>query len=264
MVTPVRLGYTEVMLRHFTLFLVLVLLPFLDACSHLTPSTDKTDKAKLYLQLSADMFAQRNFSKALEFCLQSIEKDPDFAPSYNHLGIIYMETKRFSKSAEAFQQALKLQPQYPEVYNNLGVLMNRQDRFNEAVGYFGQALKMDVYVTPENALTNLGYSYFRLGNFAKAKAHHQRALDMVPDFCLANKNLGDVYAKEKKYPKAVDFYSKALATCPLYEESHYKLGLALIKMGQKNMAKAELEKLVQRHKEGPYVDRSQEVLKFLH
>lgn len=210
------------------------------------------------------MFAQRNFSKALEYGLQSIEIDPAFAPAYNHLGIIYMETKRFLKSEEAFKLALKLQPDYPEVLNNLGVLMNRQDRFNDAIGYLDGALKSNSYVTPENAYTNLGYAYFRLGNIPRAKAYHQRALDIVPDFCLAHKNLGDVFAKEKKFPKAVDYYSKALSICPLYDESHYKLGLALMKTGKKNLAKVELEKLVQRHKTGPYVDRSQEVLKFLH
>ncbi|NBX75837.1 MAG: tetratricopeptide repeat protein [Proteobacteria bacterium] len=242
---------------------VLFCIAFLGACSHFSDSSKERDRAKLYLQLSSDMFAQRNYPKSLEFCLESIQVDPDFAPALNHLGIIYMETKRFNKAEEAFNQALKKQPQYPEVLNNLGVLMNRQDRFSEAVGFFDRALKSDNYVTPENALTNMGYSYFRLGNLTKAKVYHQRALDILPDFCLANKNLGDVYAKDKKFPKAVDFYNKALSTCPLYEESHYKLGLALMKMGQRNMAKNELEKLVQRHKAGPYVDRSQEVLKFL-
>jgi type IV pilus biogenesis/stability protein PilW len=247
-----------------TLVFVGILTILTSSCSHLSQSSDNQEKAKLYLQLSSDMFAQRDFSKALEYCAQSIDSDPDFPAAYNHLGIIYLETKRFTKSEEAFKMALKAQPDYPEVYNNLGVLMNRQDRFQEALSYLDKALKSNLYVTPENALTNMGYSFFRLGNLAKAKAYHQRALDVVPDFCLANKNLGDVYAKEKKYSKSVDCYNKALATCPLYEESHYKLGLALMKLGQKNMAKNEFEKLVQRHKNGPYVDRSQEVLKYLH
>lgn len=237
---------------------------WMGACSHFSESSKEQDKAKLYLQLSSDMFAQRNYSKALEYCLESIQTDSNFYPAYNHLGIIYMETKRFPKAEEAFNQALKKQPDYPEVFNNLGVLMNRQERFSEAVVFFDRALKSDNYLTPENALTNLGYSYFRLGNLVKAKIYHQRALDVLPDFCLANKNLADVYAKEKKFPKAVELYNRSLSTCPLYEESHYKLGLALMKMGQRNMAKNELEKLVQRHKSGPYVDRSQEVLKFLH
>jgi len=235
----------------------------LTSCSHLSETTNKAEKAQLYLQLSSDMFAQRDYSKALEYCHQSLTEKPNFAAAYNHMGIIYMETKRYSKAEEAFKKALDIQPNYPEVLNNFGVLMNRQERFQDAVSYLNQALKADHYITPENALTNLGYSYFRLGKLPKAKAYHQRALDILPDFCLANKNMGDVFAKEKKYSKSIEFYNRALATCPLYEESHFKLGLALMKLGQKNTAKAELEKLVQRHKSGSYVQRSQEVLKYL-
>jgi len=251
------------MLRSLFLSTLSLLIFGLGACSHLTDKSAKTDKAQLYLQLSSDMFAQRNYSKALEYCNQSLEENPDFAAAYNHLGIIFMETKRFTKSEEAFKKALAIQPKYPEVYNNLGVLMNRQERFYEAIQSLNQAIQSDNYVTPENSFTNLGYSYFRLGKLPQAKAYHQKALDILPDFCLANKNMGDVFAKEKKYSKSVEYYNRALATCPLYEESHYKLGLALMKMGQKNTAKAELEKLVQRHQSGAYVERSQEVLKYL-
>jgi superkiller protein 3 len=251
------------MFRVFLLSVSILLLLGLGACSHLSDNSPKTDKAQLYLQLSSDMFAQRNYSKAIEYCNQSIEENPEFAAAYNHLGIILMETKRFSKSEQAFKKALEIQPNYPEVFNNIGVLMNRQERFSEAIQNLNQALRADSYVTPENALTNLGYSYFRLGKLPQAKAYHQKALDVLPDFCLANKNMGDVFAKEKKYSKSADYYNRALATCPLYEESHYKLGLALMKMGQRNTAKAELEKLLKRHKSGAYVQRSQEVLKYL-
>lgn len=251
------------MFKAFLLTVGSLLVLSLGACSHLSGGTSKTDKAQLYLQLSSDMFAQRNYSKAIEYCNQSIDENPEFAAAYNHLGIIYMETKRFSKSEKAFRKALEIQPDYPEVYNNMGVLMNRQERFSEAIQNLNRALKADSYITPENALTNLGYAYFRLGKLPQAKAYHQRALDVLPDFCLANKNMGDVFAKEKKYSKSAAYYNRALATCPLYEESHYKLGLALMKMGQKNTAKAELEKLLQRHKSGAYVQRSQEVLKYL-
>jgi len=263
MVSSLCVRYTEGMSQLKFIGFVSVVIGLLTSCSHLSNSPQEKEKTKLYLQLSSDMFAQRNFPKALEYCYQSLEIDPEFAPAYNHLGIIYMETKRFSKSEEAFKTALKLSPNYPEVYNNLGVLMNRQDRYQEAITYFDKALKNDGYITPENALTNMGYSYYRLGNIAKAKSYHQKALNIVPEFCLANKNMGDTYAKEKKFQRAVDSYSKALATCPLYEESHYKLGLALMKMGQKNVAKNQFEKLISRHKSGPYVDRSQEVLKYL-
>ncbi|MBI4405444.1 MAG: tetratricopeptide repeat protein, partial [Deltaproteobacteria bacterium] len=96
------------------------------------------------------------------------------------------------------------------------------------------------------------------------RLYHQKALDLMPQFCLAAKNLGDAYAKEKNYTQAVEYFQKAITNCPLYQESQYKLGMAYMKMGQKNVARGYLEKLIEKHKDGPYVERSQEVLKYLH
>ena len=190
--------------------------------------------------------------------------DPDMAAAYNHLALIYMEMKRYQKSEEAFQKALVIQPLYPEVFNNYGVLLNREEKYADAIKLFEKALADEVYQTPENAYTNLGYAYFKMGNLLKAKAYHEKALDVAPQFCLASKNMGDVYAKEKNFSRAADYFQRAVTNCPLYQESQYKLGLALMKMGQKTVARAELEKLIFRHKTGPYVERSTEVLKYLH
>ena len=75
--------------------------------------------------------------------------------------------------------------------------------------------------------------------------------------------MGDVYAREKNFAKAAEYFEKAVTHCPLYQESEYKLGLVLMKLGQRDTAKTRLEKLVKRHRTGPYVDRSNEVLKYL-
>src|SRR5690606_32677988 len=127
------------------------------------------------------------------------------------------------KSEESFRKALELQPRYPEVQNNLGVLYNRQDRFKDALPYFQMALSDDSYITPENAYTNMGYAYYRLGKYREALENHQKALDVAPLFCLASKNMADVYAKQKAFPNAARYYEKAVTNCPLYQESHYKL-----------------------------------------
>ncbi len=217
----------------------------------------------MLLQLSVDQLQGREYSEALETAFKALKQDPNYEAAYNQLALIYMETKRLEKSEAAFLKALELKPAYPEVFNNLGVLKNRQRQYQQAVTYFKKALADNQYATPENALTNMGYSYYKLGQLSQAKREHQRALDVMPQFCLARKNLADVYAKEKNYGKAAESYEQAMTTCPLYQEAQYKLGLALMKMGKRKVARGELEKLVDRHKTGPYVRRSSEVLKFL-
>ncbi len=237
----------------------------LSSCATLfTNHSLQKEKAKLYLQMAADQLHARDYNKAIESCHEALKYDAEYAPAYNHLALIYMETKRYPKSEESFQKALVIRPNYPEVSNNYGVLMNRMERYQEAIPLFEKALTDDAYPTPENALTNMAYSYYRLGNLAKAKSYNQKALDILPQFCLASKNMGDVYAKDKNYKKAADYFDQAVTNCPLYEESEYKLGLALMRLGKRSTARAKLEKLIQKHKSGPYVERSTEVLKYLH
>jgi len=240
-----------------------VLLLFPLSCSHLMNRGAEEDRAKLYLQASVDHFGQKEYGKSLEAAQQALERDPNFAPAYNQLALVYMETKRHQKSEEAFKKALEIQPDYPEVHNNLGALMNRLERYGEAVQYFENALASERYSTPENAQTNLGYSYLKMGQLTRAKTHHQKALDLAPTFCLAHKNMGDTYVKERNTAKANEYFQNAVTHCPLYAEAQYKLALNLVRQGQKKVAKNHLEKLIERHKNGPYVERSTEVLKYL-
>ncbi len=215
------------------------------------------------MQIGTDHLNKGEYSKALDSTIEALNYDPDYAAAYNHLALIYMETKRYSKSEEAFQRALELQPDYPEVLNNLGVLKNRQEKFLEAISYFEKALAIDRYPTPENALTNMGYSYYKMKDLTRAKVYHQKAMDLVPNFCLASKNMGDVFAKEKNYKTATDYFQRASNHCPHFQESQYKLGLTLMKQGRRDLARTELLKLVEKNKSGPYVARSQEVLRLL-
>jgi type IV pilus biogenesis/stability protein PilW len=251
--------YTD-QVKNITLILTAL---FLVSCAHIVNQAKDQEKSKLLLQLAADQLNQRDFQKAIENTLESIKFDPKYAAAYNHLALIYMETKRYQKSEDNFKKALEIDPNYSEVYNNYGVLLNRLERYSEAIPMFEKALSFDMYPTPENALTNMGYTYYKMGNLAKSKTFHQRALDLVPQFCLAHKNFGDVYTKEKNYQKASDYFEKASTYCPLYQEAQYKQALVMMKMGKKNVAKNHFEKLIEKHKSGHFVDKSQEVLKFL-
>jgi type IV pilus biogenesis/stability protein PilW len=235
----------------------------LGACAHFGISGADQEKSKVYLQLAADQLMQRDYNKAIDSCYEAIKYDPSSAAAYNSLALVFMETKRFQKSEETFKKAMALKDDYPEVLNNYGVLLNREERYHEAIPIFQKALSFERYTTPENAMTNMGYSYFKMGDYAHARLFHQKALDVMPQFCLASKNMGDVYAKEKNFHKAADYFERAITNCPLYEESEYKLGLALMRLGQKTGARAQLEKLIKKHRNGPYVERSTEVLKYL-
>lgn len=249
--------------RFFRMALCAVVAMTLCACATLLQNRKDEEKARLQLQLAVDHFNARQYNQAVEATLNALKLAPKMAEAYNHLAVIYMETKRYDKSFESFQKALEIKPNYPEVLNNIGVLLNRQEKYSEAIEYFAKALRDSTYMTPENAYTNMGYSYFRMGKLTTSKAYHQKALDIMPNFCLASKNMGDVYVKEQKYKQAERYFQRAVNQCPLYQEARYKLSLILVKLGDRQLARAELNKLIKQSNEGPYVERSTEVLKYL-
>lgn len=232
------------------------------SCSS-APALSNATKAQIRLQMASNYFNQRNYGRAIDEIREAIKEDPGMAAAYNHLALVYLETKRYPKSMEAFEKALQLQPNYPEAFNNIGVLLNRQERYKEAIPWLKKAADAEGYLTPENALTNLGYAYYKLGNLDLAIKFHRKAIDVAPMFCLANKNLGDVYAKKHDYKRAAQYFGSAVTHCPLYQEGRYKLALVNMKLGNKKMARSHFQQLIDHHKDGPYVDRSQEVLKLL-
>lgn len=242
--------------------LALCTLTLATGCSSMFPRQDSAE-AQAHLQLATTHFSQRQYTKAIEALNEALKLDPQMAAAYNHLALVFLETRRYAKSMEAFEKALEIKPDYPEVFNNIGVLLNRQEKYRQAIAWFKKAVVSEGYLTPENAYTNMGYAYYKMGDLNQALRQHQLAVDVAPMFCLANKNMGDVYAKKRNYKKAAEYFNKSVTHCPLYQEGRYKLALVNMKLGNKKVAKNHFERLIEHHKDGPYVDRSQEVMKYL-
>ena len=140
----------------------------LSSCAHLFDNSEKShEKAKIYIQLAADLYGQKDYNKSIESSLQAIKYDPHYAAAHNHLGIVYMETKRYMKGEEAFRKALEIQSDYPEVYNNMGVLFNRQEKFAEGVTYFEKALKAILCATTASIVGAFGYIIYLKQQLAK-------------------------------------------------------------------------------------------------
>jgi tetratricopeptide (TPR) repeat protein len=62
------------------------------------------------------------------------------------------------------------------------------------------------------------------------------ALALRPDYADARLQLGIVYHDQQRYAEAVDQYRKALKIAPGVATTHYRLGQALARMGDKSGA----------------------------
>ena len=60
------------------------------------------------------------YDEALEKLSLALEDDPEFYPSHNNIGVIYLENREYSKAIEQFKQATISGPSYALAHGNLG------------------------------------------------------------------------------------------------------------------------------------------------
>ena len=86
---------------------------------------------------------------------------------------------------------------------------------------------------------NLGYLMSDKGEYAKAEAWFQRALEMKPDYAAAHNNYGIMLAKSGRLDEAIAQFRLAIACQENYAHAHLGLGNALAAQGKLDEAAKE-------------------------
>jgi tetratricopeptide (TPR) repeat protein len=121
----------------------------------------------------SDMGGKEKKDEAIALLNKSIELSPNFAKSYNKLGLIYLERGEMEKTIELLNRALKLNPDDPEVYHSLG------------------------------------YVYIQTGESRMAVDMYLKAIKADPNYVSAYNDLAIIYFTQKKYAKAIEYCDKA-------------------------------------------------------
>ncbi len=154
--------------------------------------------------------------------------------------------REFDKAAPALHALLERGVEFADVRNMLGVIEHSRGEFTEARKHFEAAVALNANYT--EAMINLSVTLNELGQFAEARAIHQRlsargvgALSRTPDDIepfakgkLANlhASVAEAYADLGLLEHAIDEYRKALALCPAFADLRTKLGNVLRDSGQ--------------------------------
>jgi Tfp pilus assembly protein PilF len=121
---------------------------------------------------------KRDVEAAEKHLEHAVEVAPRFANAWNTLGTIAYQTSRFPLAEERFRQALKQDPTAYEPLVNLGGVLVTMHKLDEA-------LEVNVHAAmtrPNDALANsqLGMTYFELGQFDSAVKYLERARQIDP------------------------------------------------------------------------------------
>ena len=130
-----------------------------------------------YVEANRDL-EKRDVEAAEKHLEHAVEVAPGFANAWNTLGTIAFQTRRFALAEERFRQALKQDSTAYEPLVNLGGVLVTMHKLDEALEVNVQA----TLTRPGDALANsqLGMTYFELGQFDSAVKYLERARQIDP------------------------------------------------------------------------------------
>ena len=104
-------------------------------------------------------------------------------------GISHERTQQWEKAEADFRKALELKPEQPQVLNYLGYsFLEMQINLEEALDMIERA----VTLRPDSGyiIDSLGWGLYRLGRYAEAVGHMEKAVELMPIDPIVNDHLG--------------------------------------------------------------------------
>lgn len=190
----------------------------------------KQDQSRAFRELGEAYMGQGQYTQALIEFNKAEQLYPEDPFLQNNLGLAYMAKREPDLAISHFQKALKLKPDYTPARNNLGTAYLEKEDWHAAIDCFETAAKDLVYMTPHFPLTNMGFAYYKLGNYEKAIQYSRDALELNQNFPKAHHNLGLACMAKGRYADAIDALERAAALASQEAQIHFDLGRAY-KMG---------------------------------
>jgi len=200
--------------------------------------------------------AKRHFEEAIAL-------DPDYAPAYAGLALVFNEltwvafsppSETFPKAKAMAERALALNSNLPDAWVALALA---------EIDYFWhwdageQALKRAIEIDPSHAVAHDTYGHRILsavrGRYDEAIAEMRLAASLDPLSLSTHNRLGMVYLHARRYDDAIREFRQTIETWPSYVFPHIGLGWAYSSKGMHDQAIAELAKAAELSNRSSYV-----------
>ena len=224
-------------------------------------SSQSNEQKNEALMKAYDLSAQKNHKQALNLIEQKIEMSPKLATLHVMKGLVLNEMGEYLLANKALNKSLSIEARHPgiqygfcEVYRNLGmsepslqacrIAEEMHMRSPEAHYEYAQTL----IATGEMELANKSLSTAAELDSNNAKYHYQKGMN----FYYLN-----------KYDAAEDSFLKALSIDTTDVDSAYQLAYIYAARKKENLAKQQIEKVLQIQKEHPKIHSAKLLLEYV-
>jgi tetratricopeptide (TPR) repeat protein len=179
--------------------------------------TQLENQATPFSPQASFIFAQllaryKNFDKAIEVLLRSLEQQPGQHKCHAFLGDIYAELEMAEESMTHISEALKLKEDVAEYHNSYGLCMMKKRQFSDALTHFLRAFELDPLMA--KSLNNAGNAFRKLGNTSEAIKSYNAAINLTPKrkFPIALINLATACFYTGDIISTLTYFEEALQT----------------------------------------------------
>lgn len=227
---------------------------------------------QLHKNLADVLRDKGDFKEALRHYGEAVRLQPDYAPAYNGLSMLYYRLKQYDKAFDEAQKAVKFRPDYALGYFYLGMIETARKHVPEAIQYYETSLKYEpnpryaadtrqriadlkagfmppadntglsgaasVSVAPSANIASL----VRSQEWEKAESELARLVATAAGKTANNyNNYGYVLSRRQNFDGAIAAYRKAIELKKgKFPEAHYNLGQVLRLSNQSKEAEKEI------------------------
>ncbi|MGP0071863.1 MAG: tetratricopeptide repeat protein [Bryobacteraceae bacterium] len=186
----------------------------------------------------AELLTHRATDQAVEVFLNGHRLFPRSTRTLLGLAVALYSRGSYDQAARSFFEAADLDPGDPAPYMFLGKISS-----GAITGSDGYAKRLERFarLDPDNAWANYYYAATLKRTSPKARALLEKAVRLNPKLGEAFLLLGNGYADEGNFSKAILDYQSAIAASPQIEETHYRLAMAYRKTGEIDKSQKELD-----------------------
>ncbi len=199
--------------------------------------------------LAADALPADVFEPARSAVQRALALAPDLAEALSEKGFsLYYFEFDWGGAEREFRRALTFNPNVAMAHFGLAQLLLTQDRPEEGLSHMRLARELDP-MSP--FLNTVEASYLSAsGRQQEARVRLNRAFDIAPEFYLAHRTQGTLYLAEQRPDLAIASLRRAVALADGNTRPSALLGMHLARQGQRDEARAILNRLLERATSG--------------
>jgi type IV pilus assembly protein PilF len=235
----------------------------LTGCETMTRNQKQADS---HMEIGTAYIQSGKYNSALKELLQAEDLGKSTPKLHYLLGISYYGKGLNELAIGEMKKAVSMDPNYSEAHNFLGTIYLNMEKWDLAIESFEKALANILYDTPAMAHYNMGWAYYKKGNYDAALQQYALAIAQEPDTIflpLIEKNRGIVLLAAGRTAEALKHLQKSVELVPSLAESYYWMGQCYIEQKNTEKANAAFQEAVKLAPETEWGEKSRKKIKAL-